>query len=781
MWKLITIKGQNIVSFHQFSMTVEQDVATLIFGQNNDNENQKANGSGKSSLIEAVAFGLTGDTLRKVKTDEIINDEYDEAFVSLTLHNDYINEDFVIERRIARKEPQTIRCTVNGQNVVQPSVIDYNRYILDKIGLTKDDIYANYILCRNKYKSFFDSSDKDKKEIINRFSNGILVDESIAKLQLDIEPAYAKLIERENAVSKASGKVDAVNEQINNASKKNEEFERSKESAIQSIQTKIYEKRNEITSMMSKVMEAKQRFELIDGLGEKLEDMERSGKPFEESYHLVKLMFDEAKLDGLEDYSSELSNLSASLKDVEADIAEKKALYKRLDEKRSGLRHESDKIEKNYQKKEADSYAQDKADKEAKNKIEADMKSLTKVIDEKTTHICERNAEIEKLEKLLAKAKKCLYGAVSCPKCGHQFSISTDKPIDEIQQEADDYQTGIDKLKNENERVDAELDGMRVRVDEMILQSLAIDKKIRDRAIELDELYNEKVSSRRSADNADNELSDCNSRITSLQTKIDFIQGKIDSLRKRMFDNAFNVIDSRLDAGENYIKNTKENIGHAESVIEGYRERIKDLENSKNTDVMASLEEAKKSYEKELEIATAECDKAMVEYKTLKEQEAHFTAFKTHLANTKIDAISAVTNEYLERIGSDLRVALDGFKVLKSGKIRDKITVNVLRNGVDCGSIEKLSAGEKTRICLASIIALQHLTNSACDDGKGLDLVIADEILDASDIDGLMSYCEAINHLQMTALIITQNAVSENYTHKLIVTKQNGVSTINNQ
>ena len=153
-------------------------------------------------------------------------------------------------------------------------------------------------------------------------------------------------------------------------------------------------------------------------------------------------------------------------------------------------------------------------------------------------------------------------------------------------------------------------------------------------------------------------------------------------------------------------------------------------------------------------------------------------SFKTHLANTKIDAISAVTNEYLERIGSDLRVVLEGYRILKSGKLRDKITVNILRNGVDCGSIEKLSAGEKTRICLASIIALQHLTNSACENGKGLDLVIADEILDASDIDGLMSYCEAINHLQMTAFIITQNAIAENYPYKLVVTKKNGISTI---
>lgn len=51
-----------------------------------------------------------------------------------------------------------------------------------------------------------------------------------------------------------------------------------------------------------------------------------------------------------------------------------------------------------------------------------------------------------------------------------------------------------------------------------------------------------------------------------------------------------------------------------------------------------------------------------------KEQEATFTEFKTHLANTKIDALSHITNEFLEAIGSDIRIAFSGFTVLKSGK-----------------------------------------------------------------------------------------------------------------
>ena len=86
MWKLSEIIIKNIVSFREASLVIEQGVATLIFGKNEDNASQPCNGSGKSSLIEAISFALTGEQLRKVKSvDEIINDHEESAYVYLKL------------------------------------------------------------------------------------------------------------------------------------------------------------------------------------------------------------------------------------------------------------------------------------------------------------------------------------------------------------------------------------------------------------------------------------------------------------------------------------------------------------------------------------------------------------------------------------------------------------------------------------------------------------------------------------------------------------------------
>ena len=58
--------------------------------------------------------------------------------------------------------------TVTTDEAVCPSVDAYNKYILEKLGITKDELYNNFLLSKHKYQDFLSSSDKDKKEIINR-------------------------------------------------------------------------------------------------------------------------------------------------------------------------------------------------------------------------------------------------------------------------------------------------------------------------------------------------------------------------------------------------------------------------------------------------------------------------------------------------------------------------------------------------------------------------------------------------------------------------------------
>lgn len=103
-----------------------------------------------------------------------------------------------------------------------------------------------------------------------------------------------------------------------------------------------------------------------------------------------------------------------------------------------------------------------------------------------------------------------------------------------------------------------------------------------------------------------------------------------------------------------------------------------------------------------------------------------------------------------------------------------------MRDGIDCGSFDKFSAGERARVELATILAMNNLTNSSCDNGKGLDLLVLDEILEAVDEQGLRNIFNALNQLKITSLVVSHGNIAENYPYKIVVNKLNGTSFINN-
>ena len=216
----------------------------------------------------------------------------------------------------------------------------------------------------------------------------------------------------------------------------------------------------------------------------------------------------------------------------------------------------------------------------------------------------------------------------------------------------------------------------------------------------------------------------------------------------------------------------------AEQSIVQLNEGIKQINESNVSDTIMGLElELNKYLEKQKELHNQK-DDIKIEINQLKQQENIFSDFKTHLANTKIEALNAEINSFLESFGTDISVKLSGYSKTKSGKIRDRISVSVLRNGIDFGSFAKMSEGEKSTVYLATILAHQKLINMSAPSTKGLDLLVIDEILDTVDEGGLIQMLNTIGDRGITSLIVSHGRVAENHPYTLVVTKENGVSEI---
>jgi DNA repair exonuclease SbcCD ATPase subunit len=208
-------------------------------------------------------------------------------------------------------------------------------------------------------------------------------------------------------------------------------------------------------------------------------------------------------------------------------------------------------------------------------------------------------------------------------------------------------------------------------------------------------------------------------------------------------------------------------------------EDIKELREQKRNDgVLLSLKDKVKDCETELkELADKSAKKdeelEMVNYWNYYMGKAGFT---TYLANKSVSVLEGTVNSFLKKFKSNLSVNINGFKILRDGTVREKIEVFTLDNGMNAEVFMSKSGGERGRINLAGVLAIQHLINMSTD-GKGINFIGLDETFNGIDSEGQESIIKILESIGITVLMITQNVSSEfNNNNKLLVVKEDGVS-----
>lgn len=772
MWKLKSIEAENLCAFRSLAYTLQQGVTTLIFGNNKDNDSQQSNGAGKSALLECIAVGLTGSPLRKIRTEEIINDAAEQCRIILHLANDASNEELIIARSIPRKGASTVACKlyrggelVTTDEAVQHSVDAYNKYILEKLGITREELLNNFILSKYRYEDFLSSSDKEKKEIINRFSNGILVDEAIARVEEDIEPLSSEQQKIDLELAGIDGRIEMLQEQIAKEVAAGEERGRNRETRIAELEEAIATKREYIRTHKEALTGIDATIAEVDKADKELQALESSDTSLEECLkaidavmtllpdarrtdwnHTLKLKKEDLLL-----AQSSLENLDASVNHAEAVLKEKYDAFEKFKvEYTDFVTKYGDKCEEYSTRLQ---------------EIDKTLRNLASRLEELRRKRRVISAGIDELSNKLA-------GSITCPKCGHEFLVA--QPNFDIEAGTKELRLRQQQLSEINSNIEAEQNSS----EEAEMQQSKLNSERRTLDSDRSRWEQELSDHERAVCSATSEVERAEHNRKRAKAEVAAMQDEIDSIRRKAFDEFFGNIDERNATLSRERRKIVEDIRSAECAIETLQETIREVNEMAAEDLTLSLRKTLEQ-EKQRSMETAK-RKFEVDDKVraLEVQRERFVQFKTYLANTKIEALSRITNEFLIGIGSDIRIRFDGYTVLKSGKVRDKISISLLRDGVDCGSFGKFSAGEAARVNLATILAMQKLVNANCDDEKGLDLLVLDEILEAVDEAGLSSMFDALNALGGTVLVVSHGNVAEGYPHKLVITKENGESSI---
>lgn len=271
MLELIKINIQNLASIKEQSYYFKEELATIV-GINKDTSNitsnisdeeliklpllnLKSNGSGKTTIIEALHICLLGNCIReKINLRDLIRNGEESMKIELVCRNFQLGLSKIrIIREVFKNQNKTSKVEIfekkEGEleetQVPRTSSEGMDNYILNYyIGLSKEDIDNFFIIQRDKFKSFISLPDQKKKDILSRFtgiSNFGFVEE---ELEEEIKSWRQDKESKEKEISKFEGQKESYQEMINEMPNQ-KDFEKEKQNRIEKVKIEISRKKED--------------------------------------------------------------------------------------------------------------------------------------------------------------------------------------------------------------------------------------------------------------------------------------------------------------------------------------------------------------------------------------------------------------------------------------------------------------------------------------------------------------------------------------------------------
>lgn len=325
--KLKSLKLKNFLSFETLEHTF-RDSPVLIQGRNlTEIDSKETNGAGKSTMEAAIAYALMATSLRKQVLDrDLIRWGEQEAEITLEIHCPVRKQTLRIWRKLSVKGSAKLMLYLipdnfvdgEGKEISFSTVNDGNRYILDWIGISAEDLKSFYILNKENYRSFLSSSNTDKLALINRFikADGLdNADEVIKKRKQPLEEALRKA---EGDVLSIQGEIRAYEGQL--AQERERNLEQEHQSRIEAIESQIDDTIRQYDSCEATLKVDYEKYKAALGLyndvKEKVEEAQR--------------VWDSRTVT---DFSKQKEELNDGLNDLNGDIATKTRSRAELEQK----------------------------------------------------------------------------------------------------------------------------------------------------------------------------------------------------------------------------------------------------------------------------------------------------------------------------------------------------------------------------------------------------------------------------------------------------------------
>jgi DNA repair exonuclease SbcCD ATPase subunit len=226
------LKIENFLIIGQADIDLSNRGLCRIAGENSDDTTSSSNGSGKSSIIEAIYWCLFGETLRNIKSADGVVNRKTKKNCSVVLEFSEEGNLYRVERyRRHTKHKNNLYLYINGVDSRGKDNRDTQKYIEGVIGMDKMS-FANSVVFGQGHsknlKRFSEMTDSEKKETLESILNLDVFVKSYEAVKGSLKELE---VSREHAADKAKDLFERVSfceEKLAEALKKAEDFDTNK-------------------------------------------------------------------------------------------------------------------------------------------------------------------------------------------------------------------------------------------------------------------------------------------------------------------------------------------------------------------------------------------------------------------------------------------------------------------------------------------------------------------------------------------------------------------------
>jgi len=706
----------------------------------------KSNGSGKSSIMEAIPFALYGQTIKNIKKDKISN-WFNNAKCEVEIYFHINGDEYKFYRSI---KPNRFKVFKNDDQMpILSNVRDFQIKVNDEILGMDFKTFCNLIyFSPNNTISILDARKEQKRKFLESLFDLSLYSKMLKTCNDMLAKEKNAISLLENDINHHESQIDILNDRIN-TTVIGDNSENKKR--LNFLLMKIESMSSSIPSF--DMAEYDRIIDVIRSLNE--DEIEYRVKVSEVFNELQKYkdLLESIDVSGtmktVQDITDKIDELQRKINDIDIDgIADKMEKYKNRNTEIIDLcktiESEKDKLEDLLHKLDTTISISNSKIKEYKNTDNLDGMSTCPVClqsvdheyitDHYTTLI---KQEEDKIQILLSK-RDMLVNRINQKQMKIEELTSESNDNATLFVELNDELKLVDKYKDEIESLQNMLDSFE-SVDELRKRKQSYIDKIK----ELNDRY-----------------LDYDHKLTMIQTELSMKNDIIERLEKEK------------DKYERYIKE----IDQVKSEIDMLKERIKSIEDANKT-ILERIQQDKD----ELKSLSSIIEEKRNKISTYNRLIDHISYLKISLKdeNIKQYAISSIlpylnkqTNYYLYKSGFPYSVKIDGW-----------LDVEIIGFGVDDVSYASLSGGERKSID----IALQFASNdvSMLQARSSFNITILDEMIDSSfDSVSLMNIMDIIKTRQQDmdscVYIITHKDEVKDFEFDsyISLTKKDGFSTI---